>query len=43
VSKFTEVLAWPKLRHLDFRDVPRTLRSKLLDLLPQLPGESGSC
>ncbi len=40
VSKFTEVLAWPKLRLLDFREVPRTLRTKLLDLLPRLTGEA---
>ncbi|XP_023336070.1 uncharacterized protein LOC111707239 isoform X2 [Eurytemora carolleeae] len=50
VSKFTDVLKWPKLNKLDFGDVPRTMRSRILELIPQFlnlstliigPGSSG--
>ena len=38
VGSFADVLAWPKLRVLNFSDVPRTVRSKMLDMLPRLTG-----
>merc|ERR1719187_848579 len=35
---FIPIVILPKLRELDFKDIPRSIRSRVLDLLPQLTG-----
>jgi len=51
VAVFTEIVAIPKLKSLDFQDVPRSIRHKILDMIPRFiglrtliigPGNSGS-
>merc|ERR1711892_256217 len=51
MAAFNEILAIPKLRSLDFQDVPRSIRHRMLEMIPRFsglrtliigPGNSGS-
>ena len=51
IAAFTEIVTIPKLRVLDFQDVPRSIRHRLLEMIPRFrglttliigPGNSGS-
>jgi hypothetical protein len=51
IAIFTDIVAIPKLRVLDFQDIPRSIRGRILEMIPRFsslriliigPGNSGS-